>query len=583
MAGAGTDWFTRNPFDEMGALIDGFNSMIAQRQERDATLEERVQAGSCELANSLSLLNATLESTADGILVVDHRGKVTGYNSKFGMMWRIPPDAKTGDNDQRLLAGMLEQLRTPEAFLSKFREMYAHPDAESRDLLETKDGRLIEGCSQPQRLEECCVGRVWNFRDVTECKKAEQRIAAALNYSQLLLNTSPIGIITYRASGETVSSNPAVAQMIGAAPEQVAAQNFRQLESWKTSGLLAAAEAALATRRPQAVEVHHHSTFGKDLWISSQFIPFEYEGELQLLGLFTDVSERKRVEQQMLKLNEELLDTSRQAGMAEMATSVLHNTGNVLTSVNICASLITEQLAQSRVTYLGRIAAMLQEHADDLPQFLAHDSKGRQVPSYLAELAKELAAEQNTILKQLRELRNHLEHIREIVRIQQNCATVSSVTEQVQLADLVDDALKMNGPMLERRKVRVTREFSGTPKIQTERHKVLQILVNLIRNAVQACEEPSRTEKRLTLQVNNGGDTVRVGVTDNGVGISAENLARLFNRGFTTKKGGHGFGLHSSALVAKELGGTLRAHSDGPGRGATFTLELPIEPSRTST
>src|SRR5581483_612076 len=114
------------------------------------------------------------------------------------------------------------------------------------------------------------------------------------------------------------------------------------------------------------------------------------------------------------------------------------------------------------------------------------------------------------------------------------------------------------------------------PEVTVEKHKVLQILVNLIRNAKHACEEQNPAEKRLTVRVAGCGDRVQIVVSDNGTGIPAENLIRIFNHGFTTKKEGHGFGLHTSALAAKEMGGALLVHSAGPGLGATFTLELPL-------
>ncbi len=112
----------------------------------------------------------------------------------------------------------------------------------------------------------------------------------------------------------------------------------------------------------------------------------------------------------------------------------------------------------------------------------------------------------------------------------------------------------------------------------TEKHKVLQILVNLMRNAKYACDESGRNDKRLTVRLTNGDDRVRISVIDNGVGIPAENLTRIFNHGYTTRKDGHGFGLHSAALAARELGGALQVRSQGAGFGATFTLELPVHP-----
>jgi C4-dicarboxylate-specific signal transduction histidine kinase len=132
----------------------------------------------------------------------------------------------------------------------------------------------------------------------------------------------------------------------------------------------------------------------------------------------------------------------------------------------------------------------------------------------------------------------------------------------------------MNGDSLLRHDVQVIRDCDDVPAMMMEKHKVLQILVNLIRNAKQACTDSGRAHKQITLRATSAGDGVRIAVIDNGVGIAPEDMTRIFSYGFTTKKDGHGFGLHSSVLAAQEIGGRLTAHSDGPGTGATFTLEL---------
>jgi signal transduction histidine kinase len=160
--------------------------------------------------------------------------------------------------------------------------------------------------------------------------------------------------------------------------------------------------------------------------------------------------------------------------------------------------------------------------------------------------------------------------------MQQSYARVAGVTETVNPADLVEDSLRMNAGSLVRHGVDVERDFAAVPAIPVEKHKVLQVLVNLIRNAKHSCDESARADKRIRVQVSNGGDCIRIAVIDNGVGIPTENLARIFNLGFTTRKEGHGFGLHSGSIAAREMGGALLVHSDGPGTGARFTLELPI-------
>jgi signal transduction histidine kinase len=197
------------------------------------------------------------------------------------------------------------------------------------------------------------------------------------------------------------------------------------------------------------------------------------------------------------------------------------------------------------------------------------------VPAHLAQLSEHLLAEQETNLRELDSLRRNVEHIKEIVAMQQNYATFGGVKEMINVADLVEDSLRLNEGALSRRQVAVVREFADVPPLNIEKHKVLQIMVNLLRNAKHACQDSERADKRLTVRVANGDGRVRISVMDNGVGIPPENLTRIFNHGFTTRKDGHGFGLHSGALAAKELGGSLTVHSDGPGQGAAFTLELP--------
>jgi signal transduction histidine kinase len=200
------------------------------------------------------------------------------------------------------------------------------------------------------------------------------------------------------------------------------------------------------------------------------------------------------------------------------------------------------------------------------------------VPEHLARLSEHLLAEHANMSSELDLLRRNIEHIKEIVAMQQSYATVGGVKEMTDIPSLVEDSLRLNESGLSRHGVEIVRELEQVPPINSEKHKILQILVNLIRNAKYACDETGRADSRMTVRASNGNGHVRITVTDNGIGIPAENLTRIFNFGFTTRKGGHGFGLHSSALAARELGGSLTVHSDGPGRGAAFTLELPCPP-----
>jgi signal transduction histidine kinase len=279
----------------------------------------------------------------------------------------------------------------------------------------------------------------------------------------------------------------------------------------------------------------------------------------------------------------ELLDTSRLAGMAEVATSVLHNVGNVLTSVNVSSSLMADKIKHSKVGSLAKVVGLLQQHQADLGTFLTNDPKGKQLPPFLATLSEFLLIEQQGLLEEIQLLQKNIDHIKEVVAMQQSYSRVAGITELLDPKDLVEDAIRMNAGAFERHEVRIVREYDPKlPEITAEKHKVLQILVNLLQNAKYACDDSAQPVKQITVRLTNGGARIKLSVIDNGIGIPAENLTRIFNHGFTTRKDGHGFGLHSGALAAREMGGALLAASDGPARGARFTLELPLSPNAKS-
>lgn len=296
------------------------------------------------------------------------------------------------------------------------------------------------------------------------------------------------------------------------------------------------------------------------------------------LKLREEIEERKRIQAEVEQVHRELVDASRRAGQAEVATNVLHNVGNVLNSINVGATLVDERVRNSRVADLGLLVNLIQEHDQDRTEFLTRDPRGRKVPEFLSLLSSVLASDQKEMLAELASLRRNVQHVKEIIAMQQGFARVSAVYEKIRVAELLEDTLRMHEASLARRDVKVVREFNPLPPICTDKHKVLQILINLVRNAEFACEESGRSDKQLTLRATNGEGRVRIAVIDNGVGIPAENLIRIFHHGFTTRKDGHGFGLHSGALAAKELGGALTVSSPGRGLGAVFTLELPCQP-----
>jgi len=288
----------------------------------------------------------------------------------------------------------------------------------------------------------------------------------------------------------------------------------------------------------------------------------------------------QRVEERTRELKNtqsELLDTARQAGMAEIATNVLHNVGNVLNSVNISADLVTRRLRASKAQGLGKAMQLINEHPDDLGEYITQDEKGKLLPGYLNQLVQAIAVEQQGITDELAQLSKSVDHIKDIVATQQSYAGASSLVEPLHVSDLLEDALRMNSGALTRHHVTVVKEYEDVPQVMGDRHRLLLILINLISNAKYAMSNLADRPRQMTLGVKIFDEnTLQVSVKDEGEGIAPENMTRIFAHGFTTRKEGHGFGLHSCALAAVEMNGHLSAHSDGPGTGALFTLHLPL-------
>ncbi|CRL99696.1 DAHL domain-containing protein [Pseudomonas sp. 24 R 17] len=285
----------------------------------------------------------------------------------------------------------------------------------------------------------------------------------------------------------------------------------------------------------------------------------------------------ERRTQQLKDAQSELLDSARQAGMAEIATNVLHNVGNVLNSVNISADLVTRKLRSSKALGLGKAMQLINERQGDLGTFLTEDEKGKLLPAYLNQLVDAIAQEQQGMADEMAQLSKSVDHIKDIVSTQQSYAGASAVREPVHISALMEDALRMNAGALNRHNVTVVKHYAQLPEILADKHRLLLIMVNLISNAKYAMSTLSDRPRQMTLTVQSlNDDTLQISVKDEGEGIPAENMTRIFTHGFTTRKEGHGFGLHSCALAAVEMNGQLSAHSDGPGLGAVFTLTIPL-------
>ncbi|MDB6172123.1 MAG: Multi-sensor signal transduction histidine kinase [Chthoniobacteraceae bacterium] len=541
------------------------------------------QRAEAELRWKTALLEAQLDSSLDGILVVNDQSRQVLKNQRFNEVWDIPRELADATDDRKFVEFAMTKTKNSAEFFERVSYLNAHPEEVSRDEIELIDGGFLERYSAPVKDKRGGqYGRIWAFRDVTERKRAEQELRNAHEQLEQMLAHSPAVLYRLKVEGKSlvpmaVSAN--ITRLLGFSPADAVDQAWwlTQVHPEDRDIALASIEDLMAHGASRSEYRVRHKA-GNYRWMEgNRRLLQDAAGQpVEITGVWMDITDRKQSEHALEKAHRELVDLSRRAGMAEIATNVLHNVGNVLNSVNVSADLLRRQVRKTPVADLDRIVALLQEQGPNLGTFFTTDPRGTKVTEFLARAALRFTRAQETQLQEVTSLQKNIEHIKEIVAMQQSYARVSGVTERLQITDLVEDALRMNGGALQRHAVPVGREFAlGLPSIATDRHKILQILVNLLSNAKHACDGATGEEKRITVRVTQAGDRLRVEVIDTGVGISAENLDRIFNHGFTTKKEGHGFGLHSAANAAKELGGALTVHSAGLGQGATFTLELP--------
>lgn len=392
----------------------------------------------------------------------------------------------------------------------------------------------------------------------------------------------PLGVGYANREGTFIWCNEAFDRMLGLAPGEHRQKSIRDLThavDMPTNGQLLS-DLWDGRQQSYSMEKRYVRRDGTTLWahVTAAMIRTREGVPVCTVGFLEDITARKEMEAEIERVQKALVDASRQAGMAEVATNVLHNVGNVLNSVNVSASLVAERLKTGKSARIADVATLLEQHLADLPRFFDEDERGRKLPQFLRALAAQVAGERQSLLKEIADLRANIDHIREAVSMQQTYARRCGVLETVAVVDLAEDALRMNSGALTRHRVALERDYRDRPQITVDRHKVLQILVNLIRNAKYACDESGRNDKQVKLRIESVAEGVAISVIDNGVGIAAEVRERLFTHGFTTRRSGHGFGLHSASLAAAELGGSLEAYSDGPGRGATFRLMLPPQP-----
>jgi len=519
---------------------------------------------------------ALLESAPVAVYHTDAAGNMTYSNPEYRRMFGLEPGHSPDAWTQRLHPG--DRLRMERAWADfclqpipcRFGYRTQDEDGDIRHLSERVVA--VDGTS----------GWVGTISDFTDLVTARDNLRKTETMFRNTFDQAPIGIAYADRGGKIMRCNDAFCTLMGFDPGDLAERTMSDVTHRDDVVRVTAELERLWSGDVEFVDLEKRYTRkdGRVIWVRVT-TALVREGDSTpeySVEFLRDITARKESADELERVHKQLMIASRQAGMAEVATNVLHNVGNILNSVNISASLVIERVKQSKAPGVSRLAALLQEKGSAAGDFLANDERGKRIPEYLTSLGEQLVGDQKMALEELASLRDNLEHIKDTVAMQQSYAKLCGVTETIAVVDLVEDSLRLNAGAFVRHGVTLHREFNEVPPITVDKHKVLQILVNLVRNAKYACDESGRSDKLITLRIEAAPAGVRIRVIDNGVGIPAENMARLFTHGFTTRVDGHGFGLHSGALAAQELGGSLFVTSEGPGRGATFTLELPCNP-----
>lgn len=432
------------------------------------------------------------------------------------------------------------------------------------------------------------TGRVTRFiaieSDITARKKHEQQLRL---YSKAVSEANDAIIISeaepiHEPGPRIQSVNAAFEDMTGYSADEIIGCSPRILQGDQSDPATRdRIRECLKNWQPVREEILNYRKDGRPFWVELNIAPLaDEEGRYtHWVSVQRNITDRKEQEAERARLSQQLADASRQAGMAEVATGVLHNVGNVLNSVNVSTQLLLERSRNSPIETLQKASDLICEHESDLAEFVTTHPGGRHLPAFLKQLSGRCTENDQAVEEELQILNRHIEHIRQIISTQQSLARSVYVRMSVLLEEVIEDAILTLRESFQRHEIHLRRQLDAVPEIESDRNQILQILVNLLKNAQQAIDgEPGSTRELFVRQFVED-DFVVVEVEDTGSGIAQENLARVFAHGFTTKADGHGFGLHSCANAARTLGGDLSVHSDGPGRGALFRLRLPLQRS----
>ena len=529
----------KKPFDnvEVSQLVVALTekwSLARQVRTQMRSMESLVSERTAQLERSVALTQATLDSTADGILVVNQAGHIAGYNKKLLTIWNLPPTLLEGRPYQEMLSAVLWQIKDPEGFDKKFRELNATPDAASYDLIEFVDGRIFERYSQPQRVGDQIVGRVWSFRDITERKKAERKILQQASLIDLAQDA-----IVVRDLGHWITFwNKGAERLFGWTADEIKGRQVTEL-LYRDPAPFAAAQQELLAKGSWSGELRQLTKAGHEVIVNSRWtlVRDDEDHPTAVLAINTDLTEKKKLESQFLR-------SQRMESIGTLAGGVAHDLNNILAPIMMSAPLLRQGLKPRETEILiTNIETSAQRGADIVKQLLAfaRGMEGERIVVNLRHMVDEMAK----IVRETfpKNITVHAKNSRDLWPLIGDPTHIHQVL--LNLCINARDALPNGGA----------------------------ITINAENMTVDDHYATFDTEAK-------PGPYVVLRVTDTGTGIPAEILDKIFDPFFTTKEHGKGTGLGLSTVmgIAKSHAGFLNVTSE-LGKGTTFSCFFPASPN----
>lgn len=609
-------------FDAISISYDHYEQdrLLGQRSLEISSQEQHQYA--IKIQEREERVRVVLEAASDGIIVVNEANEIEIYNSIAASIFRIDKvNIQSSDILSTRIAihdsfGIL-----PNAFMSLADFISSAETFSLHEILIFKqDGSILpvevstSDISNTSGRLKICI-----FRDITRRKELEKKISIRMEITRVLLESNSLDQVLPRLISKMSSPFGWDMGCFWLNDRQTMEMHLAYISLEEPNSLLVECVAKhrqmvfpLNNKFQDDLQTNNQSYFNNQLLdkpvdgeigfykyglCSCLIVPVALKNNLygiielfsrkcmqkddQLIQVFNDIGmeiamfiEKQQAANRELELQKKLIEAARESGKSQIATSVLHNVGNALNTLNITISIFKDRFNNSELDNILKIADLFKQHREDLSSFLTHDPKGIYLPDCIIALSEWWIEEKEKLTQEFEKITSNLEHIKNVVSSQQRFSSVAGVKHKILVNNLLDDIITLK---TKDNSINVIRQYEELPLIEVDKVKFLQILHNLICNAIDAVNQENREQKTITLKTEVTKDNnVRIHIIDNGCGIDPANAVKIFSYGFTTKKEGHGFGLHSSSILAEEMHGHLQASSPGSGKGSEFILTIPI-------